>query len=164
MLNTLVSEKPNVASMKLKNCKLYSSVLPLHSKKPCPKPPRRLDQMNLEKSNTPTSIRQKINQKFRNHQTAVDRLTHRLKSLSSDRRALFGDRYTDDDNDPSTDIQLQQRQQLLSGTDRLDRSGQRLKDAQRTANEVRKKARFVWFPPTLLTFFFCRPKRSARRP
>lgn len=93
--------------------------------------------MNLEKSNIPTSLRTKINTRFRNHQTDIDTLSRKLKSLSSDRKALFGSRYTDDDNDneSATDIQLQQRQQLLSGTDRLDRSSQRLKESQRIANE-----------------------------
>lgn len=93
--------------------------------------------MNLERSKTPTSQRNKINARFRDQQSDIDALARKLKSLSSDRRALFGDRYTDDDSgDQPADIQLQQRQQLLSGTDRLDRSSQRLKESQRIANEV----------------------------
>lgn len=92
-----------------------------------------LDQMNLEKSNIPASTRQKVNQRFRNYQTDVDGLKRKLKSLSDDRKALFGDRYTDDD---PNDAQVEQRQQLLSGTERLDRSSQRLQDSQRMALET----------------------------
>jgi vesicle transport through interaction with t-SNAREs 1 len=95
-----------------------------------------LDQMNIEKSNIPTSIRAKVNSRFRNHQSDVDDLSRKLKSLSSDRKALFGDRYTDDPDDATKDVQLEQRQQLLSGTDRLGRSGERLRESQRIALET----------------------------
>jgi vesicle transport through interaction with t-SNAREs 1 len=95
-----------------------------------------LDQMNIEKSNIPTSIRAKVNSRFRNHQSDVDDLTRKLKALSSDRKALFGDRYTDDPDDTTKDVQLEQRQQLLSGTDRLGRSGERLRESQRIALET----------------------------
>ncbi|MCJ1400261.1 hypothetical protein MMC11_003465 [Xylographa trunciseda] len=92
-----------------------------------------LDQMRIEKQNIPSSTRSKINQKFRNFESDIDASKRKLKDLSSDRKALFGSRYTDD---PNTDEQLEQRQQLLSGTDRLDRSSQRLRDSQRIANET----------------------------
>lgn len=95
--------------------------------------------MNLEKSNIPTSTRSKANQKYRNAQTDLDALSRRLKTLksqTSDRQALFGDRYTDDPDASSRDAQLEQRQQLLSGTDRLGRSSQRLRDSQRIALET----------------------------
>ena len=95
-----------------------------------------LDQMNLEKSQIPTSLRPKINTRYRNHQSDLDAATRKLKSLSSDRQALFGSRYTDAEDGTPSDIQLEQRQQLLSGTDRLDRSSQRLKESQRIANET----------------------------
>jgi vesicle transport through interaction with t-SNAREs 1 len=95
-----------------------------------------LDQMNIEKSNIPTSIRAKVNSRFRNHQSDVDDLSRKLKTLSSDRKALFGDRYTDDPDDATKDVQLEQRQQLLSGTDRLGRSGERLRESQRIALET----------------------------
>ena len=93
--------------------------------------------MRIEKQNIPTSVRASINPRFRNHETDVDTLKRKLKSLSTDRSALFGSRYTDDD-DPSNphDHQLEQRQQLLSGTERLDRSSQRLRESQRIANET----------------------------
>jgi len=94
-----------------------------------------LDQMNLEKSNIPTSARSKVNSRLRNHQSDVDSLGRRLKALAeSDRKQLFGDRYTDDPE--SGDVQLEQRQQLLSGTERLGRSGERLRESQRVALET----------------------------
>ncbi|KAJ9611780.1 uncharacterized protein PV06_03158 [Exophiala oligosperma] len=96
-----------------------------------------LDQMTLEKSNIPTSARSKVNTRFRNHQSDVDSLTRKLKSLAdSDRKQLFGDRYTDDPEAGPRDLQLEQRQQLLSGTERLGRSSDRLRESQRVALET----------------------------
>ncbi|KAH6896922.1 t-SNARE [Thelonectria olida] len=94
-----------------------------------------LDQMRLEKQNIPTSSRTKVNQRFRNFESDTDAARRKLTSLSSDRSALFGSRYTDDPAG-SSDIHMEQRQQLLSGTDRLDRSTQRLKASQALANET----------------------------
>ena len=91
--------------------------------------------MRIEKQNIPTNVRASINPRFRNHETDVDGLKRKLKSLSTDKSALFGSRYTDDPSNPR-DHQLEQRQQLLSGTDRLGRSSQRLRDSQRIANET----------------------------
>jgi len=91
-----------------------------------------LGQMRLEKQNIPSSTRTKINQRFRNHESDIDESKRKLKGLANDRSALFGNRYSDN---PS-DVQLEQRQQLLSGTDRLDRSSQRLRDSHRLANET----------------------------
>ena len=54
--------------------------------------------------------------------------------MSNDKAALLGSRYKDDPD--GRDMQLEQRQQLLSGTDRLDRSSQRLRDSHRIANET----------------------------
>lgn len=90
--------------------------------------------MRIEKQNIPSSTRSKINQRFRNFEADIDGSKRKLKELSSDRKALFGNRYTDDP--AGADEQLEQRQQLLSGTDRLDRSSQRLRDSQRIANET----------------------------
>jgi vesicle transport through interaction with t-SNAREs protein 1 len=90
--------------------------------------------MRIEKQNIPSATRSKVNSRFRNFSTDIDDLTRKLKDLSSDRKALFGDRYTDDPS--SHDAQLEQRQQLLSGTDRLDRSSQRLRESQRIALET----------------------------
>jgi vesicle transport through interaction with t-SNAREs protein 1 len=88
--------------------------------------------MRLEKQNIPSTARTKVNQRFRNHESDVDVSKRKLKTLSDDRSALFGARYSDNPGD----VQLEQRQQLLSGTDRLDRSSQRLKASQALANET----------------------------
>lgn len=89
--------------------------------------------MRLEKQNIPSATRSKINQRFRNFESDVDAAKRKLKPLADDRKALFGGRYTDN---PDTDSQLEQRQQLLSGTDRLDRSSHRLRESQRIAIET----------------------------
>ncbi|TAQ90058.1 hypothetical protein B7494_g1594 [Chlorociboria aeruginascens] len=91
-----------------------------------------LDQMRLEKQNIPSSARTKVNQRFRNYESDIDSSKRKLKSLSDDRSALFGSRYSDNPND----VQLEQRQQLLSGTERLDRSSQRLRASQALANDT----------------------------
>ena len=93
-----------------------------------------LDQMRLEKQNIPQSSKQKVNQRFRNYETDVDAAKRKLQSLAhDDRAALFGKRYMDN---PGQDDQLEQRQQLLSGTDRLERSSGRLRESQRVALET----------------------------
>jgi len=88
--------------------------------------------MRLEKSNIPSTTRTRVNQRFRNHESDVDEAKRRLQTLSDDRAALFGARYMDNPGD----VQLEQRQQLLGGTERLDRSSQRLRDSQRLASET----------------------------
>jgi len=92
-----------------------------------------LGQMQLEKSQIPAPLKSKINTRYRNHATDIDAAKRKLSSLADDRRALFGSRYTDN---PTTDDQLEQRQQLLSGTERLGRSSQRLRESQRIALET----------------------------
>lgn len=93
-----------------------------------------LDSMRLEKQNIPQAWKVKVNQRFRNYESDVDAAKRKLKSLASnDRQALFGKRYTDN---PTQDDQLQQRQQLLGGTDRLERSSGRLRESQRIALET----------------------------
>jgi len=91
-----------------------------------------LDQMKLEKSNIPSVSRTKVNTRLRNHESDIDSSRRKLASLANDRSALFGSRYADNPND----VQLEQRQQLLRGTDRLDRSSQRLKASQALANDT----------------------------
>ncbi|KAI9833412.1 MAG: hypothetical protein M1826_007510 [Phylliscum demangeonii] len=93
-----------------------------------------LDQMRLEKQNIPSAARNRINQRFRTFEADVDGAKRKLKALADDRHALFGDRYTD--HPPSSDAQLEQRQQLLHGTDRLARSSDRLRESQRIAHET----------------------------
>lgn len=104
--------------------------------------------MNLEKANIPTNTRSRANQRYRDYQTSLDKAQRKLLALRQDRAALFGsrERYTDDPSGAnggganglgsSSDPQNDQRQQLLSGSDRLDRSTQRLKASQRIANET----------------------------
>lgn len=89
--------------------------------------------MRLEKSNIPANLKSKLNARFRNLEHDLDEAKRKVQSYSSDRSKLFGDRYTDN---PDTDAQLEQRQQLLSGTDRLQRSSGRLTAAQRMALET----------------------------
>ncbi|KAH8888172.1 V-snare-domain-containing protein [Thozetella sp. PMI_491] len=95
-----------------------------------------LDQMRLEKQNIPSGSRTKVNQRLRNYDADVDGYKRKLRSLADDRSALFGGRYSDNPGAGSSDVQLEQRQQLLAGTDRLDRSTQRLKASQALANET----------------------------
>lgn len=78
-----------------------------------------------------------MNIRFRNYSTDIDEIKRKLKSLSDDRQALFGDRYTDEPQDEH----LEQRQQLLSGTDRLERSSARLQQSQRMALDTEDIAR-----------------------
>ena len=95
-----------------------------------------LDQMRIEKQNIPSASRSRVNQRFRNFETDVDAAKRKLDSLASDRSALFGERYRDEPAGGPEDEALAQRQQLLSGTDRLERSSQRLRDSQRMALET----------------------------
>lgn len=95
-----------------------------------------LESMGLEKNKTPSTQRSGLNKRIRDYQTDVDNYKRRLKSLAEDRSALFGGRYTDDPSTSAADVHYEQRQQLLSGTDRLDRSTQRLKASQALANET----------------------------
>jgi vesicle transport through interaction with t-SNAREs 1 len=95
-----------------------------------------LDSMRLEKGNLPQSAKVKVNQRFRNYESDVDAAKRKLVSLQGDRSALFGRRYKDDPAGAGGDEQLEQRQQLLSGTDRLERSSGRLRESQRIALET----------------------------
>ncbi|KAI1330524.1 t-SNARE [Xylariaceae sp. FL0255] len=97
-----------------------------------------LGQMRLEKQNIPSTNRAKVNSRLRNIETDVDKAQRKLRTLADNRAALFGSRYTDDPDGASgpSDAQLEQRQQLLAGTDRLDRSSQRLRASQALANET----------------------------
>ena len=93
-----------------------------------------LDSMRLEKQNIPSAAKVKVNQRFRNHESDIDGAKRKLAGLRDDRSALFGRRYRDDDG--TGDEQVEQRQQLLSGTDRLERSSGRLRESQRVALET----------------------------
>ncbi|KAF2116473.1 vesicle transport v-snare protein [Lophiotrema nucula] len=93
-----------------------------------------IGQMRLEKSNVPAPSKNKINQRLRNFESDIDSSKRKLKTLGSDRKALFGNRYTDDPE--ADDPHYAQRQQLLSTTDRAERSSARIKNAQRMALET----------------------------
>ncbi|KAK4132563.1 V-snare-domain-containing protein [Trichocladium antarcticum] len=95
-----------------------------------------LDQMQMEKQNVPSSQRSAINRRLRDYKTDVDGYRRKLRTLADDRSALFGGRYTDNPGSSAGDAHLEQRQQLLAGTDRLDRSTQRLKASQALAHET----------------------------
>lgn len=99
-----------------------------------------LGSMRLEISSLPTSLREKAKKRLRDGESDVDASKRKLASLSSDRSKLFGGRYRDTSLDGGDggpqDEQLAQRQQLLSGTERLTRSSARLTEAQRIANET----------------------------
>ena len=94
-----------------------------------------IGQMRLEKSNIPANLKSKFNARFRNFETDLDQTKRKLEGYTNDRSKLFGGRYTDN-HDTDTDAQLEQRQQLLSGTDRLNRSSGRLRESQRIALET----------------------------
>ena len=119
-------------------CSHINLLRPNMSKTSSANTPSQLEQMNLSKASIPTSLRNKINARYRNHSTDLDNLTKRLRTLKqtsktdTDRAQLFGERYTDDPQDAA----LEQRQQLLSGTERLGRSGERLRESQRIALET----------------------------
>ncbi|CAO2650905.1 Nn.00g092020.m01.CDS01 [Neocucurbitaria sp. VM-36] len=93
-----------------------------------------IGQMRLEKSNMPANLKSKYNARFRNFEHDLDTTKRKLETYTNDRSKLFGDRYTD--NPEGGDAQLEQRQQLLSGTDRLNRSSGRLRESQRIALET----------------------------
>ena len=96
--------------------------------------------MRLEIQNIPTTQRQRINPRLRNYTSDLDLFKRTLKKHSdnADRDALFGARgaAAAAGSSNGSDAVADQRQQLLSGTDRLDRSSQRLRDSHRLANET----------------------------
>lgn len=94
-----------------------------------------LGQMSLEVSNIPSPSRQKPRARLRNYTSDLDsaRSTILKAAASADRDALFGNR---GGNGGSGDVVTDQRQQLLSGTERLERSSQRLRDSERIARET----------------------------
>ena len=87
----------------------------------------------------PSEARSKVNARLRNYTTDIDEVKRKLKSFSDDQKALFGDRYTDEPQDE----QLEQRQQLLSGTERLERISARLQNSHRIALETEDIGRGV---------------------
>ncbi|KAF2415969.1 V-snare-domain-containing protein [Tothia fuscella] len=101
------------------------------------------DQMRIEKQNIPSNLRTNINTRFRNYSTDVDDQARELADLKAGGKGgnnKYGERYTDSP-DGSGDAQLEQRQQLLNGTARLERSSNRLRDSQRVALETEEIGR-----------------------
>jgi len=92
-----------------------------------------IGQLRLEVQNIQTSSRPKVNTRIRNYATEADAAKRKLKSLADDRSALFGERYSDN---VASDAMMDQRQQLLSGTDRLERTSHRLTNIQQIANDT----------------------------
>ncbi|OLL24399.1 Vesicle transport v-SNARE protein vti1 [Neolecta irregularis DAH-3] len=91
-------------------------------------------QMEFEVANIPQGSRGKVNTRLRTNKIDLDRFKREISKLRSeaDRESLLGNRYTDPDDIDALD----QRVRLLSGTDRLERSSQRLRDSQRLAHET----------------------------
>lgn len=89
--------------------------------------------MRIEVQNIPTNIRSKYSPRVRNYDHDLDKAKQTLKKATyeADRAAKYGTQ-----GPSATDAQYDQRQQLLSGTDRLERSNQRLSNSQRLAYET----------------------------
>lgn len=92
-----------------------------------------ISQMSLELNNIPSSSRAKPRSRLRGYTSDLDTSRSTLMKLEADSNsaALFGAR-AGGSRDPGGE----QRQQLLSGTERLERSGQRLRDSERIAQET----------------------------
>jgi vesicle transport through interaction with t-SNAREs protein 1 len=85
-------------------------------------------QMQLEINNIPSNAKTKPRQRLRNYTTDLDAARGQLVkgSQSADRDALFAGR-------AGGDRVQEQRQQLLKGTQSLERSSQRLRESERIA-------------------------------
>jgi len=93
-----------------------------------------IGQMTLEISNIPSPKRQAPRSRVRQYTADLDsaRGTMLKASQNADRDALFGNRGGQGSGDPHMD----QRQQLLSGTQRLEQSSERLRESERIARET----------------------------
>ncbi|KAK9464565.1 vesicle transport v-SNARE protein N-terminus-domain-containing protein [Lipomyces arxii] len=96
-----------------------------------------IGQMAIELQNISSGSRAKLNSRLRGYRADLDRVKRDLK-LSADRQELFGARAAQSRGGPPSndEVSQDQRQQLLTGTDRLEASSQRLRDSQRLANET----------------------------
>lgn len=90
-----------------------------------------VSQMSLELNNIPSSARAKPRNRLRGYTADLDTSRSALLKLEADSSAaaLFGNR-------SNRDATGDQRQQLLSGTERLERSGQRLRESERVAKDT----------------------------
>ncbi|KAK9343243.1 t-SNARE [Lipomyces starkeyi] len=99
-----------------------------------------IGQMAIELQNISSGSRAKLNARLRGYRSDLDKVKRELRRASeqADRTELFGARAAQSRGGglSADDISQDQRQQLLSGTDRLETSSQRLRDSQRLANET----------------------------
>ncbi|KAK9452510.1 t-SNARE [Dipodascopsis uninucleata] len=98
-------------------------------------------QMAIELQNIAVSHRGKLNIRLRGYRSDLDKAKRDLRKAGevSERQDLFGSRLKGQSGTStvsSDEMSQDQRQQLLSGTDRLEASSQRLRDSQRLANET----------------------------
>ena len=77
--------------------------------------------IRLEKQHLPSTAQAPVTRRFRNYSSDIDGLRRKLRSLGLSAAGSDSDKH------------LQQRQQLLYGTDRLERSRQRLNASQALA-------------------------------
>ncbi|KAK6360413.1 hypothetical protein TWF730_006555 [Orbilia blumenaviensis] len=92
-----------------------------------------VSQMRIEVQNIPTNIRSKFSPRVRNYDHDLDKSKQSLKraAAEADRQNIYGGK-----GPQGQDSVYEQRQQLLSGTERLERSSQRLQNSQRLAAET----------------------------
>ncbi|KAK9450990.1 vesicle transport v-SNARE protein N-terminus-domain-containing protein [Limtongia smithiae] len=99
-----------------------------------------IGQMAIELQNVSSASRAKLNACLRGYRGDLDRAKRDLRKATdqADRQELFGARAkaAGGSGMSGDDLSQDQRQQLLSGTDRLENSSQRLRDSQRLANET----------------------------
>ena len=95
-------------------------------------------QMSLEINNIPSTHKSKPRQRLRNYTTDLDSVRAALVRFgqNADRDALFGKRAGSAQGGGVQDAVAGQRQQLLAGTQSLERSSQRLRDSERIAYET----------------------------
>ncbi|KAF8251088.1 V-snare-domain-containing protein [Wilcoxina mikolae CBS 423.85] len=94
-----------------------------------------ITQMSLEINNIPSTSKTKPRQRLRNYSTDLDSARGSLLKFAqnADREALLGRR---NDSTSSGDAVAGQRQQLLKGTQSLERSSQRLLESERIARDT----------------------------
>ncbi|KAI9279560.1 vesicle transport v-SNARE protein N-terminus-domain-containing protein [Sporodiniella umbellata] len=102
-----------------------------------------LGQMEMEILNIPTPSRTRLQAKLRLYKSEAEKLKRDLRRTtaivpkSTDREELLGGIGSGDDLQSDYDAStLDQRQRLLSGTDRLGQSSRRLEDSHRLALET----------------------------
>lgn len=99
-----------------------------------------ITQMSLEINNIPSTAKTKPRQRLRNYSSELDAARGSLLKFAQnmDRDALFGDRRgaAAGGSGGGADAVASQRQQLLRGTQSLERSSQRLLESERIARDT----------------------------